>query len=204
MGVAMIAPKILVVPGSLRSHAADVQLAALATKELALIEAEVTRISLADYAMPLYDAEGEALAGPPLEAVKLKQMLCAHEGVLIVTPQYNASLPPVLKNAIDWIAGVRERSDAAQAAFRGRAFAIASCGGRDGGVQALTALRQVLELGCGALVIPEQTAVPDAEGAFDSAFDSMGDLADVRAGRLLKDQMRALVEMARCVSRRSV
>ena len=178
----MIAPKILILPGSLRSHAADVQLAALATKELALIEAEVTRISLADYIMPLYDAEG----------------------VLIVTPQYNASLPPVPKNAIDWVAGVRERSDAAQAAFRGRAFAIASCGGRDGGVQALTALRQVLELGCGALVIPEQTAVPDAEGAFDSAFDSMGDLADVRAGRLLKDQMRALVEMARCVSRRSL
>ena len=50
-------PKILVIPGSLRTGSHNARLAALATKELALAEAEVTRISLADYPLPLFDAD---------------------------------------------------------------------------------------------------------------------------------------------------
>ena len=51
----MPAPKILVIPGSLRTGSHNVKLAALAAKELALAGAEVTRISLQDYALPLFD-----------------------------------------------------------------------------------------------------------------------------------------------------
>ena len=61
----MPAPKILVIPGSLRSGSYNVRLAALATKELALADADVTRISLADYPLPLYDADLAAKSGPP-------------------------------------------------------------------------------------------------------------------------------------------
>ena len=50
-------PKILVIPGSLRTGSHNARLAALATKELALAEADVTRISLADYPLPLFDAD---------------------------------------------------------------------------------------------------------------------------------------------------
>src|SRR5437868_15044366 len=107
----MSAPKILVMPGSLRSESHNVRLAALAAKELVLADAEVTRISLADYPLPIYDADLAAKSGPPFNAIKLKQLVSAHRGVFIASPEYNASITPLLKNAIDWIPAVREPDD---------------------------------------------------------------------------------------------
>src|SRR4051812_4511642 len=156
----MASPKILVIPGSLRPGSHNVRLAALAAKELTLADAEVTRISLEDYPLPIYDADADANSGAPANAVKLKQMMQAHQGVFIASPEYNGSIPALLKNAIDWVSQVRERNDPAYAAFRGRVFAIGSASPESsGGLRGLIALRQILELGCGAMVIPEQVAV---------------------------------------------
>ena len=58
----MANPKILVLPGSTRAGSHNVRLAALAAKELTLIDADVTRISLADYPLPIYEADLEARA----------------------------------------------------------------------------------------------------------------------------------------------
>src|SRR6201993_4044826 len=113
----MSAPKILVVPGSLRSGSHNVRLAALATKELALAEADVTRISLADYPLPIYDADLAHEKGPPVHAVKLKELMMAHRGVFLATPKYNASITPLLKNAIDWISAVRGPGEPQLAAY---------------------------------------------------------------------------------------
>src|SRR6202795_418586 len=143
-------PKILVIPGSLRTGSHNARLAALATKELALAEAEVTRISLADYPLPLFDADLAAGSGLPAAAVQLKRMVMAHQGVFIASPEYSASVTPLLKNAIDWISRVRDRGEPAYTAFKGRAFAVGSAAnGAAGGVRGLMALRQILELGCG-------------------------------------------------------
>src|SRR5689334_13237852 len=139
-------PKILVIPGSHRNRSHNARLAALATKELTLAEAEVTRISLFDYPLPLYDADHDAVAGPPPNAVKLKKMLAAHQGVFITSPEYNASMAPALKNAIDWVSRVQERGEAPYAAFRGRAFALGAASPEPlGGARGLLVLRQVLE-----------------------------------------------------------
>jgi chromate reductase len=186
-------PKILVFPGSLRSGSHNVRLAALVVKELVLAEADVTRISLTDYPLPLYDGDLEAKSGPPQNAVQLKRMLAAHHGVFIVTPEYNASVPPLVKNTIDWISRVRERGEAPLAAFKHRAFALgAASPGPFGGMRALLALRQVLEIGCGALVIPEQVTVPRAE----AAFDDMDNLKDENLTASLKTAVRALIDAA--------
>jgi chromate reductase, NAD(P)H dehydrogenase (quinone) len=90
----MAAPKILVIPGSLRAKSYNVRLAALATKELMLADADVTRISLLDYPLPIYDADSAETAGPPPNALKLKQLMSAHQGVFIASPEYNASITP--------------------------------------------------------------------------------------------------------------
>ena len=83
----------------------------------------------------------------------------------------------MLKNAIDWVSRVREGAEPTYAAFKGRVFAIgAASAGSSGGVRSLMALRQILELGCGALVIPEQVSVPRAEQAFDD-IDNLKDEA---------------------------
>jgi len=173
-----------------------VRLAALAAKELTLLDAEVTRISLADYPLPIYEADLDARAGQPREALQLKQMLQAHHGVFITSPEYSASVTPLLKNALDWVSRVREKGDPTYAAFKNRVFAIASASpGATGGLRSLMALRQILELGCGALVIPEQVAVPSAE----FAFDGKDELVDIRLSNLLRAQATRLVEMARMI-----
>ena len=190
-------PKILVFPGSTRAGSHNVRLAALAAKELTLLDADVTRISLADYSLPIYEAELEAKAGAPFNAIKLKQMIMAHRGVFIASPGYSASVTPLLKNAIDWVSRVRERGDPTYAAFKGRVFAIASASpDRAGGLRSLMALRQILELGCGALVIPEQVAISQA----DHAFDDMDNIVDIGTANLLRAQLARLVDMTRLMS----
>ena len=193
----MSAPKILILPGSTRTGSLNVKLAALAAKELTLLDVDVTRISLVDYPLPLYDADSDARSGPPDNAIKLKQMIAAHQGVFIASPDYSASVSPVLKNAIDWVSRVRERGDPNYAAFKGRVFAIASASTEpNGGLPGLMALRQILEVGCGALVIPEQLAIARA----DQAFDDMDKLTDTRIVNLFHAQLARLVEMARLMA----
>ena len=184
-------PKILVIPGSLGARSHNVRLAALATKELTLADADVTRISLVDYPLPIYDADLAEASGAPLNALKLKQLMSAHQGVFIASPEYNASITPLLKNAIDWISAVRERGEPALAAYQNRVFALgAASPGRSGGMQSLLALRQVLAVGCRALVIPEQVTAPNAA----DAFGERDELRDERAAAQLKLVLRRLVD----------
>jgi chromate reductase len=193
----MPAPRILVIPGSLRSGSHNARLAALAAKELALLDADVTRISLEDYELPLFDADLAGGAALPAAAVKLKQALTAHRGIFITSPEYSASVTPLLKNAIDWVSRVRERGEPTYAAFKGRVFALGSAtSGGGGGIRSLMALRQILELGCGALVIPEQVSVPRAE----LAFDDMDNLKDEVLAAALKTSLRRLIELAGMMS----
>ena len=145
----MAVPKILVIPGSLRAKSYNVRLAALASKELTLADADVTRISLVDYPLPIYDADTAEKSGPPHNAFKLKQLMSAHQGVFIASPEYNASLTPLIKNTIDWISAVRERGDPPLAAYQNRVFALGGASpGRSGATHSLLALRQVLAVGC--------------------------------------------------------
>jgi NAD(P)H-dependent FMN reductase len=190
----MAIPKILVLASSTRTGSYNAKLAALAAKELTLIDADVTRISLADYPLPIYDADLDARTGQPANALRLKQMIMAHHGVFIASAEYSASVTPLLKNAIDWVSRVRERGDPTYAAFRGRIFAISAASPEPaGGLRSLMALRQILELGCGAIVIPEQVAIPDAA----QAFDEMDNIVETRVANQFRTQLERLVEMAR-------
>ena len=190
----MPVPKILVIPGSLRARSYNARLASLATKELMLADADVTRIALEDYPLPIYDADLAEKSGPPLHAVKLKQLMSAQQGVFIASPEYNASITPLIKNTIDWISAVRERGEPPLAAYQNCVFALGGASPRSSGaVQSLLALRQVLAVGCRALVIAEQLSVPNA----DQAFDEMDELKDPRLAAQLKLVARKLVDTAR-------
>ena len=193
----MAAPKILVFAGSIRSGSFNARLAALATKELALADADVTRISLADYPLSLYDGDLEKSSGPPDNAVKLKRQFMAHRGIFIASPEYNASVTPLLKNALDWVSRVREGNEVPLAAYKRRVFAIGGASnGSLGAYRSLMALRQILELGCGATVLPEQVAVREAA----SAFNDDDSLRDERAAKSLKTVLERLVDAVRQLS----
>jgi chromate reductase len=186
----MAQAKILVFAGSIRTGALSQKLASLAAKELAALDAEPSLISLSDYPMPIYDGDLEAREGAPENARRLRRMLLAHRGVFIATPEYNASLPPLLKNTLDWISRAKEP---AADPFKGRFFAIGSTSnGRLGGYRALIALRQTLELGLGATVLPEQIAVSEA----GQAFDENGALKDARQAGFLRASLTRLIAFA--------
>jgi NAD(P)H-dependent FMN reductase len=71
--------------------------------------------------IPLYDGDVEAEQGLPPAVQRLKDRIAGADGVLIVTPEYNNSMPGVLKNAVDWLS--RPAADIPRV-FRGRPVAI--------------------------------------------------------------------------------
>jgi NAD(P)H-dependent FMN reductase len=190
----MSALKILVIPGSLRSGSLNARLAAAIAHELAQSGAEVTRISLSDFPLPIYDGDLQAKSGVPKHAVNLKRMIGAHHGVLIgvliVTPEYNSSVPALVKNTIDWISRVQDPHETRGQVFRERVFAIAAAsGGRLGGTRALAALRLILTA-CHATVVPNQFALSFADHAYDE-MDHLKHPADIEA---LKALVRQLID----------
>jgi NAD(P)H-dependent FMN reductase len=188
----MASPKILVFAGSTRTGALSGKLAALAAKELAIADADVTKISLADYPLPIYNGDLEAEKGIPENAVKLARLIAAQQGVFIATPEYNNSLPPLLKNAIDWVS--RNKSGPNGIPFRNKVYGIGSSSdGLIGGARALIDLRRVVQAGLGAILIPEKIEISRAQDAFDEA----GELTAEAPAKLLKSLCRHLVDLSR-------
>jgi len=180
--------KILVIPGSLRTGSHNVRLAAAAAYEFAQAGVDVTRISLGDFPLPIYDGDLQAKSGVPKHAVNLKRMIGAHHGVLFVTPEYNSSVPALVKNSIDWITRVQDPQESRGQVFRERPFAIAAASeGRLGGTRALAALRLILSA-CHAIVIPNQLALSFANQAYDD-MDRLKNPADIEALRALVRQL---------------
>jgi len=92
--------RIVGIAGSLRAgsyNAALLRAAAELAPEGAVVEIESIR------GIPLYDGDLESESGIPETVAKLKDQIAAAEGLLLVTPEYNSSMPGVLKNAIDWL-----------------------------------------------------------------------------------------------------
>ena len=191
----MAALKILVIPGSLRTGSLNAKLAAVAAHQFAQAGAEVTRLSLADFSLPIYDGDLQTKSGVPKNAVDLKRMIGAHHGVLLVTPEYNSSVPPLLKNAIDWVSRVQDAHETRGQVFRNRAFAIAAAShSRLGGARAIAALRLILSA-CHALVIPNQLALAFANDAYDD-MDRLKKPPDVEALALMVRQLQTWYETA--------
>src|ERR1700675_227190 len=184
----MPALKILVIPGSLRTGSLNVRLAAAAAYEFAQAGAEVTRISLGDFPLPIYDGDLQTKSGVPKNAINLKRMIGAHHGVLIVTPEYNSSVPALVKNTIDWVTRVQDAHESRGQVFRERAFAIAPASeSRLGGTRSRAARRLILSA-CHATVIPNQLALSFAAEAYDD-MDRLKQPADAKALAALPRQL---------------
>jgi chromate reductase len=181
-----------VIPGSLRTGSLNARLAATAAHELAQAGVDVTRISLGDFPLPIYDGDLQTKSGVPKHAINLKRMIGAHHGVLVVTPEYNSSVPPLIKNAIDWVTRVQDAHETRGQVFRERVFAIAAASeNRLGGTRALAALRLILSA-CRATVIPNQLALSFAGDAYDD-MDRLKHPADIEA---LQALVRQLIEVS--------
>ncbi|MER8545695.1 NADPH-dependent FMN reductase [Mesorhizobium sp. M0684] len=193
-----VIPKILVVAGSVRSGAYSGRTADVAQKELAMQGAEVTRISLADYPLPILDQDLEKDEGIPENAVKLGRMIAAHDGLLIATPEYNGSIPPLLKNSIDWVSQLRKDGGRTFRPLAGKVAGLcSSSNGPFGGIRCINHLRAVL-VRCRMEVVTPECSVPEG----GNAFDDEGKFRDERLSQSMEHLCRTLIETSRMLSTR--
>jgi chromate reductase len=130
--------------------------------------------------LPLYNADVDA-SGPPASVLELKKKISDANALLLATPEYNYSVPGVLKNAIDWASRPPKDSP-----LNGKPVAIMGAAGVGGTIRAQMHLRQILLFnGCLVLNKPEVYIMRAWE-----KFEASGKLLDQTS----RDQIRALLE----------
>ena len=183
-------PKILAFAGSTRTGSFNKKLVKIAAAGARAAGAEVTALDLRDLPMPLYDGDLEANEGIPPNARTLKELMLAHQGLLISAPEYNSGISGVLKNAIDW-ASRSAPGEGPLACFVGKTAALMSASpGGLGGLRGLVHVRSILS-NIHVLVLPDQIPLPRAQEAFD--VDGM--LKDPKQRASIERLGRNLVEI---------
>lgn len=153
---------------------------------------EGTRIDTFDIdGLPGFTQDDEA--NPPAKVVELKQQIRSADAILLVTPEYNYSVPGVLKNAIDWAS--RPYGDSA---WNGKAVAVMGATvGTLGSARAQYHLRQMF-------VFLNMYAVNQPEVMISNAhklFDEQGNLTDETSRKLIQKQLEELVRLAKLLSK---
>ena len=190
--------KILVFAGSIRTGAHSGRTADAAMRELVALGADVIRISLADYPLPLMDQDLEREKGVPENAYRLARLIAAQDGVLIASPEYNHSMPPLVKNTIDWVSRVHKDGGKPLSPYPGKVAAIcSSSNGNFAGIRSANHLRAVLSH-IGMEVIAPQVSVPYGAEAFDEA----GNFREERLRKGMARTCKTLIEHARLHSTR--
>ena len=182
------APRIALISGSTRKDSINGRAVKAIAAVFKSLGAKPTIISLTDYDMPIYNGDLEDAHGVPETAKKLIRRLKRFDGVYISTPEYNGSLPALLKNTIDWTTRVELGH------LTGPVYGIGACSpGATAGVVAARELHLLLaRLGCH--VVPVYACIGNA----DSAFDAKGkflpgrgfDQASLMADKMLADIAR--------------
>jgi chromate reductase len=189
-------PKLLIFAGSTRLASFNRKLAKAAADLARASGAEVTHIELADFDIPMYNADLEA-KGTPADVMKLKQILFDHPAWIICSPEYNGSYTALLKNTIDWVSSPVKGDPAWQEGFKsfsGKVVGILSASpGGLGGLRSHSHLVPLL-LNAQCWVAPKAFAL----GRAGDAFDADGKLLD--AGHL--KNVQAVIDQVLFASQR--
>jgi len=176
-------PRILAFSGSSRVESFNTRLVAIAAGGAEDAGAEVTRINLGDFPMPFMNEDLEASEGMPAAAREFKNLMIAHDGFLIASPEYNSAFSPLLKNALDWASRSEAEGEPPLQAFRGKvATLMAASPGALGGLRGLVFLRMMLG-NLGVIVLPDQLVVREAY----KAFNADGSLVDENQQQAIRD-----------------
>ena len=180
--------KLLVFAGSTRQNSFNRKLARVTAAMATASGANVTHIEIADFDVPMYNADLEA-QGTPADVMRLKQLMHDHPAWIICTPEYNASYPALLKNTLDWVSspvkGNPEWTDGFKST-RGKVVGVLSASpGALGGLRSQSHLAPLLiNLEC--WLAPRAFAL----GGAGTAFDDSGTLVQPAH----RDRVRAVVD----------
>ncbi len=181
--------KILAFAGSMRKYAFSKAVVKAAASGAEAAGAEVSFIDLADFDIPIYNADQQESAGFPGDVLKLQDIISLHDAFLICTPEYNGSLPGGFKNVIDWVSRKSETHSMADLFVGKYAAIMSSSPGAFGGIRSLQHLRGV----CTALglhVLPKEIAVSLAAERIDG---QNADVTDIRTRQNLEKLGESLV-----------
>ena len=177
--------RLLVFGASLREGSINDRLAVLAAGVAQQKGATVERASMSQFECPPYDLDDELSTGLPAGAQALHDMLNSVDGFMIASPEYNASMPGILKNTIDWVSRFRPQP------FNGKqAFLMAASPSMTGGKIGLWALRQPLEH-LGVRTYPDMFALAQAHRAFDDA----GRIADAKLQNWFETTIECFIDL---------
>ena len=192
----MSTTRILAFAGSNRKASCNRKLIGAAAQLGTEAGLEVTLVDLNEYDLPIYNGDLEETSGLPANALALKKLIHAHDAVLIASPEYNASVTPLLKNTIDWCSRPGGEDDPGKV-WNGKLVGLLSASpGGLGGIRALNHLRAIL-LNVSAFVIPAQFALSGAMQAFDEA----GHLKEEAARKAVLSVLTQLSETAQALTR---
>ena len=177
--------KVLVVGASLRADSLNRKLAALAARIAEQGGATVDHASMREFDVPSYDGDAENSAGFPKGAEELRRRLDESDAFVIASPEYNASMPGMLKNLIDWTSRFRPQP------FDGKhGLLLSASPSMVGGNRGLWALRMPLEH-LGARIYPDMFSLAQAHKALVE-----GDIADVALRGRFEKNVQAFLSLA--------
>ncbi len=172
--------KIVAFAGSNRRESMNRKALALAVEGARKLGAEVEVIDLRDHEMPLYDAEWHAAHGVPEGMLTLRKKMVEAQGLLIASPEYNASVTPLLKNTIDWLSQAVD-GQSGRVPFENKVVGLmGASAGAFGTIRALPHVSYILS-NLGAFVLPV-VAVPRA----DELMNHDGSVKNERAADMLR------------------
>jgi NAD(P)H-dependent FMN reductase len=154
--------RFLVFSASLRTDSLNTRLARLARRVIEGNGGSVDLAAMGDFICPPFDQDQQSQEGFPSAAEELRRRIEANDAFVIASPEYNASMPGVLKNAVDWVSRYRPQP------FNGRhGLLLSASPSMVGGNRGLWSLRVPLEH-LGARVYPDMFSLAQAHEAFDA------------------------------------
>ncbi len=158
---------VFVLAASLRAESLNRKLAALAVRVAEQTGATVDLATMNDFDVPAYDGDAETAEGVPQGAKEFGRRLAASDAFILASPEYNASMPGVLKNLIDWTSRLRPQPFGER-----HGLVMSASPSMVGGNRGLWALRVPLEH-LGARIFPDMFSLSMAHKAF--ADDDLAD-----------------------------
>lgn len=177
--------RVLVFGASLRGQSLNDRLATLAATLVEQNGGTLDRAQMSDFDSPFFDQDVEEREGIPAGAAEFRRRLLAADAFVISSPEYNASIPAVLKNAIDWVSRYRPQP------FKGKHGLLMSASpSMAGGTRGLWALRQPLEH-LGAHLYPDMFSLAQAH----EAFDAEGRIANPKLQKWFEGNVECFMEL---------